>query len=63
MNKKRLKFDLLLFFWGFLIILNLFSMAASWYILDLTNYWYGAVMLLYCTAGFYFSLPKEEADG
>lgn len=63
MEDKRLKVDFLLVFWGFLIILNLFSMAASWYVGDLTSYWYGAAMLLYCAAGFYFSLPEEETDG
>ena len=57
MNNNRLKVDFLLVFWGFLVILNLISMGISWYIEDLTNYWYCAIMLLYCVVGLYFSLP------
>ncbi len=60
MKKERLKVDFWLVFWGFLVIINLFAMGASWYTGDLTNYWYCAIMLLYCVAGYYFSAPKEE---
>lgn len=62
MNNNRLKVDFLLVFWGFLVILNLISMGISWYIEDLTNYWYCAIMLLYCVVGLYFSLPSEDKD-
>jgi hypothetical protein len=62
MKQKRLKVDFWLVFWGFLIIINLFAMVASWYTGDLTNYWYCAIMLLYCVVGYYFSVPREERD-
>jgi len=60
MEEKRLKVDFLLVFWIFLIFLNLMAMAASWYINDLNNYWFCAIMLLYCIAGAYLSIPKEK---
>jgi len=62
MNDNRLKVDFLLVFWGFLVILNLISTAVSWYIGDLTNYWYCVIMLLYSAVGLYFSLPSEDKD-
>lgn len=60
MEEKRLKVDFLLVFWLFLIFLNIMAMAASWYMNDLQNYWYCAIMLLYCIGGLYISLPKEK---
>jgi len=62
MKQNRLKVDFLLVFWGFLVILNTLAMFSSWYIGDLTNYWYCAIMLLYCVVGLYFSLPSEDKD-
>ena len=60
MKEKRLKVDFLLVFWMFLIFMNLMAMAASWYVGDMGNYWFCAIMLLYCVAGSYLSLPKEK---
>jgi len=62
MNEKRLKVDFLFAFWGSLIVLNILSMSVSWYIGDLANYWYCAVMLLFCIAGLYFSFPRGDKD-
>ena len=57
MSAERPKIDLWLVFWGALVIINLLATFISWYTGDLTNYWYCAIMFLYCTIGFYFSLP------
>ena len=62
MKESRLKVDFLLVFWCFLIVLNILAMSASWYIGDLTNYWFCAIMLMYCVAGAYFSLPSEDKN-
>ena len=60
MEEKRLKVDFLLVFWILLILLNLAAMSVSWYIDDLINYRYSAIMLLYCLAGSYLSFPKDK---
>ena len=60
MKEGRLKVDFHLAFWTFLIAVNLFALAASWYVSDLTAYWYCGMMLLYCVTGAYLSLPREE---
>lgn len=62
MNKDRLKIDFWQAFWGFLIIINSIALLSSWYIKDLTNYWYCVIMILYCVVGLYFSTPREEKD-
>jgi len=62
MEEKRLKVDFLLVFWTFLIIINLCSIVASWYVGDWQNYWFCVIMLLYCTAGAYLSTPKKDQE-
>lgn len=62
MRKERLKVDFWLVFWGFLVVINLFAMVASWHIGDLTNYWYCAIMLQFCIAGYCLTAPREEED-
>jgi hypothetical protein len=60
MKEERLKIDFNLAFWTLLIAVNLFALAASWYVNDSTTYRYCAIMLLYCVTGAYLSLPKDK---
>lgn len=60
MQEKRLKIDFWLVFWTILIIINILAMLASWYTADLMNYWFCAIMLMYCVVGAYMSLPEDK---
>jgi len=60
MKKERLKVDFQLVFWTFLIMVNSFALVVSWYVGDTLNYWFCAIMLLYCIMGAWCSVPEKE---
>jgi hypothetical protein len=61
MKKERLKVDFQLVFWTFLIMVNLFAMGMSWYVGDTPNYWFSAVMFLYCIMGAWCAIPEKDS--
>jgi|TARA_Y100000310_G_scaffold111631_1_gene110023 hypothetical protein len=62
MKEERLKVDFQMVFWAFLIAVNLLAMGMSWYVGDMLNYGFCAIMLLYCIMGAWCAIPEKDNE-